>query len=635
MSPGAQYSPGQELPGTVYRVIRHLATGGMGSVYDVEDTSVEKRYVLKTLHPQLIAREDLARRMKDEARSLAKLQHPNIVEVITAGVTKDALKMPFYVMERLIGQNLRTVLEKRGALDPMHAFRVAIDVAEALEHAHENAIVHRDVKPENIFLHRNANGGTTTKLLDFGIVRLLDRKASHTHGKFIGTLRYASPEQISGREIGPQTDIYSLGAVLYEMLCGRGPFDDMGDAYAIGAAHATMAPPSLSRFMHVSPDVDRTVLWALAKEPAQRPRDAFTFAVEVRRLLQIEEAKPRIETVANVLAAGAGKESVVVTPPLVVTECARTSDAAPTPVMNGTPPTRNERAVNPIGPTVIAASPPSMRTREAVYAPPGVVVRVSAPPVDALSARAAALSTTAAFAPPTTPSPGVAPRIVASAGPVSAGPAPAPRGIDRSAPTRPSPLIGGTHRMPNNDTQIESVRPMYPPVHEPVWDGAVNVGNVTGPLAGEANTRPPADRGPRLLVAVAALAAIVIVGGAGAFVKLRGHASAGTRASVTVEAPASPPPVAIAQLTNATPTTPPVSTATATATATTTATAPPSTTSLPAPVQTAAQSQPAAQTQTSAQTSAPPAATQRSAAAPARAHASAAHSGYSPPVGMD
>src|SRR5215471_18449650 len=99
MPPPPKYAPGFVLPGTVYRVIRHLATGGMGSVYDVEDTTVGKRYVLKTLHPELVSRDDLARRMRDEARSLAKLQHPNIVDVITAGVTVDA--MPFYVMERL------------------------------------------------------------------------------------------------------------------------------------------------------------------------------------------------------------------------------------------------------------------------------------------------------------------------------------------------------------------------------------------------------------------------------------------------------------------------------------------------------------------------------------------------------
>ena len=303
------YQPGQVLPGTVYRVVRHLATGGMGSVYDVEDTTVEKRYVLKTLHPQLVSREDLARRMRDEAKSLAKLQHPNIVDVITAGVTSDAVKMPFYVMERLIGQNLRVVLEKKSALDLTHAYRIAIDVADALEHAHENNLVHRDVKPENIFLHRNANGTTTTKLLDFGIVRLLDRKASHTHGKFIGTLRYASPEQITGRPIGPQTDIYSLGLVLYEMLCGRGPFDDVGDQYAIGAAHASQDPPLLSQFVRVTAEVERLITTMLAKDPAARPRDCFAIASDLRRILRDEEASPKSATAVNVLSAAAPDHS--------------------------------------------------------------------------------------------------------------------------------------------------------------------------------------------------------------------------------------------------------------------------------------------------------------------------------------
>ncbi|MBX3260953.1 MAG: serine/threonine protein kinase, partial [Labilithrix sp.] len=300
----AQYQPGQVLPGTVYRVVRHLATGGMGSVYDVEDVTVEKRYVLKTLHPNLVAREDLALRMRDEAKSLARLQHPNIVDVVTAGVTNDARKMPFYVMERLIGQNLRVVLEKTGVLHVPHAYRIAIDVADALEHAHENNIVHRDVKPENIFLHRNANGTTTTKLLDFGIVRLLDRKASHTHGKFIGTLRYASPEQVTGKKVGPATDIYSLAVVLFEMLAGRGPFDDAGDAYAVGSAHANTPAPPLSRFVRgVSPDVERLVASALAKDPEERPRDCFAFASELRRILREEEASPRSATAVNLLTS--------------------------------------------------------------------------------------------------------------------------------------------------------------------------------------------------------------------------------------------------------------------------------------------------------------------------------------------
>src|SRR5262245_31629392 len=169
--PRREYQAGEQIPGTVYCVLKPIAAGGMGSVYEVEDTTVGKKYVLKTLLPTLGDREDLARRMAAEARVLAKLQHPNIVEVITAGLTGDDMKLPFYVMERLEGLNLRTVLEKKGALDVERAVCIAIDLLDALAHAHESGVIHRDVKPENIYLHQARTGGTTTKLLDFGIMR--------------------------------------------------------------------------------------------------------------------------------------------------------------------------------------------------------------------------------------------------------------------------------------------------------------------------------------------------------------------------------------------------------------------------------------------------------------------------------
>ncbi|MBL8609609.1 MAG: protein kinase [Myxococcales bacterium] len=287
------YSPNHVIGGTVYRVVRHLATGGMGTVYDVEDTSVGKRYVLKTLHPDLFGREDLARRMEAEARILGRLQHPNIVEVVTAGTTSDEWRLPYYVMERLNGQNLRTVLEKTGALEASHACRIAIDLLDALGHAHENQVIHRDVKPENIFLHRNHAGTTTTKLLDFGIMRLLDGAKKETMGRFVGTLRYAAPEQVLGERLGPSTDLYSAGLVLYEMLVGKGPFDDLDDRNKIGAAQVHRVPPPPSVFVPVPRALEALVMSALAKDPAQRPHDAFNFSAELRRILKDEmQAQP-------------------------------------------------------------------------------------------------------------------------------------------------------------------------------------------------------------------------------------------------------------------------------------------------------------------------------------------------------
>ncbi len=283
MTSRGTYAQGERVPGTVYRVLRLLAEGGMGTVYDVEDTSIGKRYVLKTLHSDLGNRADLARRMQAEARVLAKLNHPNVVEVVTAGVTADNARLPFFVMERLNGQNLRAVLQKKGALEPHHAYRIAIDLLDALDHAHDRGIVHRDVKPENIFLHRTVTGITITKLLDFGVMTLLGSQ-TQTGGRFVGTLRYAAPEQIAGEPVTPKADLYAAGLVLYEMLAGKGPFDDRVDTKEIAAAQLHAVPLRLSDVAKAVPEVDKLVACALAKDPMDRPKDAFAFAAALRAL---------------------------------------------------------------------------------------------------------------------------------------------------------------------------------------------------------------------------------------------------------------------------------------------------------------------------------------------------------------
>jgi eukaryotic-like serine/threonine-protein kinase len=585
----AMYAPGQQLPGTVYRVVRHLATGGMGSVFDVEDVTVGKRYVLKTLHPQLIAREDLARRMEAEARTLAKLQHPNIVDVVTAGVTQDPRRVPFYVMERLNGQNLRVVLEKKGALELPHAYRISIDVLDALEHAHENAVIHRDVKPENIFLHRNANGTTLTKLLDFGIMRLLDRKVSHTQGKFIGTLRYAAPEQIMGEKVGPQTDLYSLGVVLYEMLCGRGPFDDAGDAYAIGAAHAQKPAPPVSAFAQVPPSVERLVMASLAKNPAERPRDAFTFASELRRLLRDEEAAPRTQTAVAVLSS------------VPETRAVGPAAGAPPPGAPGAPaplPAAAPAAAAPADPFTGTEAVPSLAGAAAAAAPaaPAAPAARGAPPPTRREGPVGGPATEQAMAPPSFGDTLLDPRSRSGSAPPPAALPPAAAthisgvgpAIDRNAETRASAPLGQTQRLAMNGTLMEDGLGSDPgadpalvhaalseraPLEVPPASGSphhaahlagasgelvfpshvaqAGFASGTGPLSGEASTRPP-ERGLVLPIVLASVVSALLVGGAVLLITKPWARPEASAPAATAErgpaelAPAEPPPAELA-----------------------------------------------------------------------------------------
>ena len=309
----SDYQPNKNIPGTVYQVIQLLGQGGMGTVYEVEDTTVGKRYVLKTLHAQLRDRKELAARLHKEARTLARLSHPNIVEVVTAGMTTDSLKLPYFVMQKLNGHTLRSVLSAKGCLPLETAYSIAIDLLDALDHAHAIGVIHRDVKPENIFLHRGPNEAHQTKLLDFGVMRMLSSEQPQTGARFVGTLRYAPPEQLRGGHVTPRTDLYAAALVLYEMIAGGGPFDEETTDRGIANAHLEKAAPPLATRAQVPPALDALVMSALAKDPEARPRDAFTFAAQLRVLsreaAQIRGSSSAHGTVDWVLGAMGGPPS--------------------------------------------------------------------------------------------------------------------------------------------------------------------------------------------------------------------------------------------------------------------------------------------------------------------------------------
>ncbi len=381
------YQSGHTIPGTVYRVHHVVGAGGMGTVYDVEDITVGKRYVLKTLHADLADRQDLAARLAREARALAKLQHPNIVEVYTSGTTQDVLRLPFYVMERLHGESLSKVIGHKGRLTVEQACDIGIDLLDALDHAHEFGIIHRDVKPDNIFVTRGRDGRSLAKLLDFGIIKLSSapggNPAQQTGGHFIGTFRYAPPEQILGREVTPRSDLYAAGLVLYEMIAGRGPFDDFTGEMEVGKAHIDVPPPPLSRFAEVPAVVEALVMSALQKDPAQRPRDAFTFASALRDFKKkLSQGVPltQAKTVNRVVVQPASQAlpfSEVRTEVAVPDQVSTRIDVPPAGMQGGDGPSRTQTVsmgVLPLGPppqTTFAAAPVSV----AVAAVPAIVNR--------------------------------------------------------------------------------------------------------------------------------------------------------------------------------------------------------------------------------------------------------------------
>ena len=269
------FVPGQLVCDGRFRVVSALAFGGMGDVYEVEEASVGRRFVLKTLQRALAADGDLRRQMQTEARVLGRIDHVNVVRVFTAGTSDE---LPFIVMEKLEGATLRQVLRAGTRIPVRAAVRVAIDLLLALDHVHELGVVHCDLKPENIFFHRD-RFGITPKLLDFGVVRVLPR--GQAEAKLGGTLRYASPEQVRGEAVGPRSDVYAMALVLYEMLAGASPFHDATGAEQIARAQIERTPRPIAG---IPSGLMRLLSRALAKNPGERPRDAFAFARELRDL---------------------------------------------------------------------------------------------------------------------------------------------------------------------------------------------------------------------------------------------------------------------------------------------------------------------------------------------------------------
>jgi tRNA A-37 threonylcarbamoyl transferase component Bud32 len=249
--------------------------GGMSTVYKAHDTLLERNVALKILHQQYNEDEDFVERFKREARSVAQLQHPNIVTVIDRG-EEDGRQ--YIVFEYIDGENLKELVVRKGRLDVREALEIALEIARGLAFAHEHGLVHRDVKPQNVLL--NGDGGA--KVTDFGIARSLDVDRGVTQtGTVLGTSNYIAPEQASGQPVDAHTDVCSLGVVLYEMLTGELPFP--GEHFvAVAMKHIQEPSPSVLDVrgdvpLRVAEMIDR----ALEKDPEQRFPTMDAFAAEI------------------------------------------------------------------------------------------------------------------------------------------------------------------------------------------------------------------------------------------------------------------------------------------------------------------------------------------------------------------
>lgn len=269
-----------------FRVVRLIGKGGMGEVYEAEDQRYGRRIALKTLRPEFLTRSDLVARFHREIRLAWRVTHPNICRVYDVGECQiRGANSIFLTMELLEGETLADRL-KRGAVEPEEALRMFQQIASGLSALHEARLVHRDLKPANVMLSTSESDGLRCVITDFGLAHQPEPEAGRNRltqgGQVMGTPAYMSPEQLSGKEVVAQSDIYSLGIVMYEVLCGKRPF--AADQIVESAAQKTRAPQPPSRIQPLDARWDSLILGCLQPSIEKRPRSALEVSARLGAL---------------------------------------------------------------------------------------------------------------------------------------------------------------------------------------------------------------------------------------------------------------------------------------------------------------------------------------------------------------
>jgi serine/threonine-protein kinase len=257
-----------------FKILRKLGEGGMGSVYLAEHVVIEKKFALKVLAPELARRPDLVARFLQEARSASRIGHENVIDISDFGQSPDGLV--FIAMEFLDGKDLGEIVRGQGAMDWGQAREIVLQICRALRAAHDKGIVHRDMKPENIFLIQREGQPHFVKILDFGIAKVMGLDPNGPRltrtGMIFGTPEYMAPEQAEGKDTDHRADIYAVGCILYHLITGQTPF--VAESFmTMLTKHLMEDPvaPSMRRpDLAISPGMDELVLKALEKDRDKR-----------------------------------------------------------------------------------------------------------------------------------------------------------------------------------------------------------------------------------------------------------------------------------------------------------------------------------------------------------------------------
>jgi eukaryotic-like serine/threonine-protein kinase len=277
-----------------YKILEKLGEGGMGVVYKAQDMTLNRPVALKFLPTHVSGSDQDRSRFVQEAQAAAALNHPNICTIhgIEEHQSADGQKKMFIVMEFVDGQSLQ---EKKRGLSQKQAIDISIQVAEGLAAAHEKGIIHRDIKPENIMIRKDG----IVQIMDFGLAKLRGASRLTKEGSTVGTMGYMSPEQVQGMEVDHRSDIFSLGVLMYEILCGELPFKGVHETAIIYEIVNVDAPPLSSASNNIDPELDRIVLECLDKDRDERCQSAKELAKDLKRFKR-ESGRQRLSRVTTV-----------------------------------------------------------------------------------------------------------------------------------------------------------------------------------------------------------------------------------------------------------------------------------------------------------------------------------------------